>query len=306
MRRVSAVQAIDQAELRRWIDVKRPFVLMDVLPPEVFREGRLPGAVNACVYEVTFLDQARALVPEPTTPVVVYCEGPASLASADAAERLAAAGFAEIYRFEGGRDAWREAGLPFEGRAAPPTVEEPPRDGSYRIDLERSLIGWIGRNPGGSHDGTVAFRSGQVTVRNGVIASAVFEIDMGSIEVADLAGDMADLLRRHLESDDFFSVESHPTARFEIQRMTPIEGATPGAPNFEAEGELTLRDATNPVAFPATVSVRNGSEIALEAHFDIDRTLWNVNYGSGKLYARLGMHLVHDHITIQTRVVATP
>jgi polyisoprenoid-binding protein YceI/rhodanese-related sulfurtransferase len=303
MSRVTAPRAVGHEELKRWLEAKRPFVLIDVLPAEVFREGRLPGAVNACIYEVTFLDQARAVAPDVRTPVVVYCAGESSRASADAAERLLGAGYAEVYRFAGGREAWRDAGYPFDGRLDPP-AEERPRDGKYAVDLGRSLVGWVGRNPGGSHDGTLRLKSGQVSVVGGRVAKGVFEIDMTSIEVSDLAGDMADLLKRHLESDDFFAVARHPVARFEITRMAPIEGATPGAPNYEAEGEMTLRGATNPVAFPATATVRNGNELTLEAHFDLDRTRWNVNYGSGKLYAQLGMHLVHDHITIQIRVLA--
>jgi len=301
---VAEPRLIDHQELKRWIEARKPFVLLDVLPPEVFREGRLPGSVNACVYEVTFLDQARALVPDPRTPVVVYCAGESSRASEDAAERLSAAGYGEVHRFAGGREAWREAGYPFEGRPEGPLVAEVPRDGKYAVDLERSVIGWVGRNPGGSHDGTLRLKSGRITVKDGRIAKGVIEIDMTSIDVADLAGDMAELLKRHLESEDFFAVASYPVARFEIRRMAPIEGATPGAPNYEAEGELTAHGLENPVAFPATVSVRNANELALEAHFDIDRTLWNVNYGSGKLYAHLGMHLVHDHITIDARVIA--
>lgn len=301
---VAAARPIDPEELKRWLDAKRPFVLLDVLPPEVFREGRLPGAVNACIYEVTFLDQAGALVPDRKMPLVVYCAGPSSRASADAAERLLGAGYADVHRFEGGREAWREAGYPFEGRPDDPPPEERPRDGEYAVDLERSLVGWIGRNPGGSHDGTLRFKSGRVTAKGGRVAKGFLEIDMTSIDVADLAGDMADLLKRHLESDDFFAVARHPVARLEITRMTPIAGATPGAPNYEAEGKLALRGVTNPVAFPAVVAARNGNELTLEAHFDLDRTRWNVNYGSGKLYASLGMHLVNDHITVQVRVLA--
>lgn len=297
---VGTVRVIDRDELKGWIDAKRPFVLLDVLPPEVFREGRIPSAVNACVYEVTFLDQVGALAPDRRGAVVTYCEGPASRASADAAERLVGAGYEEVHRFEGGREAWREAGYPFEGRAEPP--EEPLRNGTYEVDVGRSRIAWVGRNPGGSHDGTLRLQSGRITVKKGVIKKGVFEVDMRTIEVSDLAGDMADLLRRHLESEDFFAVAANPVAQFTVKRTVPIEGATPGTPNFEVEGELGMRGVANPIAFPATVGLRGG-DLTLEAHFDIDRTRWNVNYGSGKLYARLGMHLVHDHITVQARVI---
>jgi len=34
----------------------------------------------------------------------------------------------------------------------------------------------------------------------------------------------------------------------------------------------------------------------------VDRTRWGASYGSGKLYHRLGMHLVDDHVTIEARL----
>jgi hypothetical protein len=41
-----------------------------------------------------------------------------------------------------------------------------------------------------------------------------------------------------------------------------------------------------------------------QAALDIDRTLWGACYGSGKLYERLGMHLVNDLISVELFIVA--
>ena len=65
---------------------------------------------------------------------------------------------------------------------------------------------------------------------------------------------------------------------------------------------MTLRDRTEPIQFVAAVWPK-GDQIALQANFDIDRTRWGVNYGSAKLYERLGMHLVNDLVTLQICVV---
>jgi polyisoprenoid-binding protein YceI len=298
---MTSVRPLGMDELKRWMDAGRPFALLDVLPAEMFQRSRLPGAVNACIYEITFLDQVAALLPDRKEPVVVYCAGSGSRASADAAERLLGVGYEEVYRFEGGREAWAGSGLPFEGQPYEAPREARPPDGTFTLDVGRSVIGWVGRNPGGSHDGTLRFRSGRVAVKGGHVASGSFEVDMGSIEVSDLSGEMSDLLKRHLESEDFFAADRHPVARFDLTRMTPIPEATAGSPNYEAEGKLTIRGVTQPVVFPATAAARDGSELTLEAHFDLDRTRWQVNYGSGKLYASLGMHLVNDHISLQIR-----
>jgi len=298
-------RTIDPAGLKQWMDDGRDFVLLDVLPREAYEEGHLPGARSACIYEVNFLDQAAEHAPDKAGTVVVYCSSATSRASTDAAERLLRAGYGDVHEFEGGREAWHAAGYPFEGAytPAPPTVSATPRDGTYTVDTEKSLVGWVGRNMGGSHDGTLRLSGGKITVEGGAPASATLTIDMRSIQVADLDGEMAELLTRHLESEDFFAVAEHPEATFTLEATSPIEGATPGAPNVTARGTLTMRGRTHDLAFPAIVAGREG-ELTLEAHFDIDRTRWGVNYGSGKLYDRLGMHLVNDHVTIQVRVAA--
>jgi len=54
----------------------------------------------------------------------------------------------------------------------------------------------------------------------------------------------------------------------------------------------------------ATVTKTPENGLAAEAHFDVDRTRWNIIYGSTRYFEHLGMHLVFDHISIQLRIVA--
>ena len=297
--------SIDRDELKSWIDEKRAFALVDVLTSDAYDKTRLPGSKNACVYEVTFLDQVREHVASPETEVVVYCSSPSSRASTDAAERLAQAGYARVHEFEGGREAWAEAGYPFEGTEAtwPPSPAAPPEDRDYTVESDDSMVEWTGRNIGGRHYGTVRVASGQITIRDGVLADGSFELDMDSFTPTDLTGEMAELLVAHLKSDDFFATAEHPTARFEITGLDAIEGARPGAPNCHVSGRLTMRGATEELGFPAVVAAK-GDAIALDAHFDLDRTRWNINYGSGRLYDDLGMHLVNDDVSLQIRLIA--
>ena len=298
--------SIDRDELKRWIDETRAFVLLDVLPADAFEKTRLPGAKNACIFEVTFLDQVKEHVASPDTEIVVYCSSPSSRASTDAAERLAQAGYTQVHEFEGGREVWAEADYAFEGTEATwaPALATTPEDRDYKVDPKKSIVEWTGRNIGGRHYGTVRVASGQVTIRDGVPAGGSFELDMDSLEVGDLTGEMAELLVVHLKSDDFFATAEHPTARFEIEGADVIVGATPGAPNCNVSGGLTMRGVTGELSFAAVVAAKE-EVLALDAHFDIDRTRWNVNYGSGKLYDGLGMHLVNDDVSLQIRLVAS-
>ena len=67
---------------------------------------------------------------------------------------------------------------------------------------------------------------------------------------------------------------------------------------------MTIKDRTLPVRFPADISPQDDGSVKAHAVVDIDRTLWDVRYGSGKLYERLGMHLVHDLVSIEIFIAA--
>jgi polyisoprenoid-binding protein YceI len=83
----------------------------------------------------------------------------------------------------------------------------------------------------------------------------------------------------------------------------PVSQATPGAPNLKVRGELTVKSVTLPVDFLATAGITPEGKAAAQAFLTIDRTLWNVIYGSGKFFRNLGGHLVNDLIEFQLRIV---
>jgi rhodanese-related sulfurtransferase/polyisoprenoid-binding protein YceI len=300
-------EPIDARELRRWMDEGRAFALLDVLPREAFDELRLPGARCACVYEVTFLDHAARAAPDRTADVVVYGSSRLSHEAADAALRLEAAGYRNVRVFRGGREAWQEAGLGFEGGAkswvaAPPS---PLPDGEHTVDPARSLVEWVGRNVANRHFGTLSVARGSLRVRDGRLDGGHVDLDMTSIAVGDLQGEHAATLKRHLEHEDFFAVARFPEATIGLRHASPIAGATPGTPNHTVDAVATIRGRTGPLAFPATVAPFEGG-VAMQAHFELDRTKWGANYGSGKLYHRLGMHLVNDAVSLGVRLIARP
>jgi hypothetical protein len=54
----------------------------------------------------------------------------------------------------------------------------------------------------------------------------------------------------------------------------------------------------------ATVGKTAEGGLAIEAHFDMDRTRWGIIYGSARFFEYLGMHLVFDLISFQVRIIA--
>jgi rhodanese-related sulfurtransferase len=104
---------IDRDALRAKIEGGDQFVLVDALPPLAYAGAHLPGAVNIPPERVD--DLAARRIPDPGVEVVVYCAGPTCVSSVEVAERLVALGYTNVRHYSGGKEDWREAGLPLEG-----------------------------------------------------------------------------------------------------------------------------------------------------------------------------------------------
>ncbi|BBD09902.1 YceI family protein [Desulfovibrio ferrophilus] len=294
---------ISPQELSAWMDEGRNFHLLDVLPAGVFEQRHLPGAKNACVYEVTFLEQVQTIGISPEDVVVVYGEAEETRDADSGAKKLLRQGFRRVYALHGGFQAWKTANSPVEGYGTEPQDHHPlPADGTYKVDLAESIIEWTGRNANGKHTGTLRLNEGIMRLDKGRVGGD-FAIDISSLTNTDLEdSSLAEMLLKHLLSDDFLFAGRHPETRFTIEQSEALPGTTPGAINCHLRGELLLRGRIETLAFPATLStIEDG--MAAEAHFDLDRTRWGLLYGSGKFFKHLGMHLVHDAISIQLRIV---
>jgi len=296
-------------DLHQWMDEKKEFYLIDTLPNDHFRRVHLPNSSNACVYEVTFMDQIEAITKDKNAEIVLYGSGPRSMDALAAAEKLGQNGYRHIHVLGGGIEAWRSAGLAPEGEAVgdpddPQTILSL-EDRTYRIDTNQSTIEWTGRNPNSTHFGNIKISAGEIAVKDGAI-TGTFDIDMNAITNINLEGDeLQPVLISHLKSDDFFLVKFFPTAKFTIHRAKPVEKPFLTCPNYEINGALELRGIKAEQNFMATVTRTPETGLAAEAHFDIDRTRWNIIYGSTRYFEHLGMHLVFDLISIQVRIVAS-
>ncbi len=294
--------------LRKWTTDGKTFILIDTLPADHYQAIHLPGAKQACVFEVSFLDQVRAITADRHHPVVLYGADPKTMDAVVAAEKLQRDGFESLYILEGGMAVWQAAGFPVEGES---TDTPPPSrnllvlsDGTYRVDTEASTIEWAGHNPHTRHDGSVRLQRGEIQVRAGQ-AKGSLVVDMNTIENRSLAGDeLQPVLIAHLNSDDFFFTRLFPTATFTFDSGTPTDPPYVTAPNVEIAGKLNLRGATAPVTFTATVYQEGDGPIIAKGGFDLDRTRWGVIYGSTRFFKHLGMHMVFDLIHFEVKIVA--
>ncbi|MDD3312835.1 YceI family protein [Pseudodesulfovibrio sp.] len=299
------VKRLDADGVRRFLE-RGGGVLVDTLPPEHFAARHIPGAVNACVYEVAFPDAMAALAPDKGASVVLYGAGPRSGDCRCAAEKLQRAGYADVAVFLGGLEAWRAAGHALEGDA--PGEVEPPHPAlvleprTYRVLPQESEVRWTGRNNNGGHYGLLAVSSG--FLEGAGEPSASFTLDMASLRNLDLEGaELHPVLEAHLRSDDFFFTALFPKATFTTTRIRIAELGEATRPNAMLQGVLTLRGAENEIAFPAHIRNLADGRLAVIANLDFDRTQWGVIYGSSRFFQHLGYHVVFDFISVDFRLV---
>ena len=110
----------------------------------------------------------------------------------------------------------------------------------------------------------------------------------------------------HLLTDDFLLADRFPRAVFELTSISPLENAALTTPTHRIVGTLDLPGVRAALAFDAAVTDLGEDRLAVEAHFDLDRTRWGLIYGSARFFAHLGMHVVFDHVGIAMRLVLEP
>jgi len=167
------------------------------------------------------------------------------------------------------------------------------------VDTSESFVSWKGYKVTGSHHGKVKLQEGNFAYENDQLVGGGFVIDMSSIAVEDLQGEYAKKLEGHLKSPDFFGIEKYPTARFEITKV--ISRGTPGS--YKVIGNLTIKETTKQIKFNTQVEEKDGKKVAT-ADITIDRSEFNVRYGSGSFFDNLGDKTIYDEFELSVNLVS--
>ena len=169
----------------------------------------------------------------------------------------------------------------------------------YTVDLAKSKIVWVGRKITGQHTGELKIASGSLTANGKVLNGGNFVMDMKSMTCTDLDASNGGKLLGHLKSDDFFSVEKNPSSKFEITKITPA-----GADKVNITGNLTIKGITSAVSFPANVVQKADVIVAVANSVKIDRTKYDIKYGSKSFIAGIGDKAIDDEFELNINLVA--
>ncbi len=157
------------------------------------------------------------------------------------------------------------------------------------IDVNKSVLKWHGEKVTGEHDGTIKLKDAYVKMKDGNITGGKFQIDMTSIENSDIEdAEYNAKLVGHLKSDDFFGVESYPISTLEIKEATPFKDG-----KSKVKAHLTIKETTLPVEFEVTQ--KDGM---MTTEIVIDRSKYDVRYGSGSFFDDLGDKMIYDDFTL--------
>lgn len=110
------INIIDTEELKKKIDNKEDFVLVDVLGENSYEMWHIPGSVNV-PNGPDFLERFEKTGALKDKEIITCCASATCMASVRAAEVLEKAGYANVGHYKEGIVGWQNAGFRFEGEA---------------------------------------------------------------------------------------------------------------------------------------------------------------------------------------------
>ena len=165
---------------------------------------------------------------------------------------------------------------------------------NFEVNLEKSTIKWIGKKIGGEHSGEIQLKSGRLETKENKIIQGNFVIDMATITNTDIENnEYGQKLVNHLKNDDFFGVEKFPTATLLIdEEYNFVDGIA------KVNAKLTLKGKSNSISF----EVKKGNNEYFST-IVVDRTKYDVRYGSKSFFNNLGDKAIDDEFTLEVLLV---
>ncbi len=177
-----------------------------------------------------------------------------------------------------------------------------PHSDVYKVDTGLSTLEWYAEKVSGKHNGTIKLSSGEISNTHGNY-TGTFDIDMSSIENKDVESpEYRAKLEKHLKSEDFFDATKYPKAKFVLTSVTPLTEAKAGL-THNAKGMLTIKDKTNEISFDIAIRME-GNKIFSTGSAVVDRSKFDVKYGSKTFFTDIGDKMIYDEFTLRFNVVA--
>lgn len=174
----------------------------------------------------------------------------------------------------------------------------------FKVQASESKVFWTGKKVSGEHTGVISIKNGKIVLDGDTFVSAKINIDMSSIICTDIENvNYNQKLVGHLKSDDFFSVGKFPESNFKATQFDAISGAKSGEVNYTVKGMLSIKGNSHEISFPAKLEVKN-NQLLVDATLSVDRTKWDIKYGSGSFFDGLGDKMIKDKFDLKFQLVS--
>ncbi|GAA4314640.1 YceI family protein [Nibribacter koreensis] len=169
----------------------------------------------------------------------------------------------------------------------------------YKVVNGQSKVTWVGKKVAGEHSGAIKIAQGKLTSNGKNITGGTFTMDMTSISNTDITdAKYNQQLVGHLKNDDFFATDKYPTSTLAITKVTKAKNG-----QYLINGDLTIKGIKKPISFPATVT-HAGNQIKAKAAIKVDRTAYDIKYGSGSFFDNLGDKAIDNEFILNVDLVA--
>ena len=156
------------------------------------------------------------------------------------------------------------------------------------VVISESSVKWLAKKVTGSHEGTVSISDAHLHFEDNLLTGGNITIDMNSINCTDLTGEPKEQLEGHLLSDDFFGTKFYPKAELEIIKSEKVSTDT-----YNVTAIIEIKGVKQNIDFKA--NIKNG---IAKAELVIDRSKFNVKYGSGTFFENLGDKMIYDDFSL--------
>ncbi|HSD07462.1 YceI family protein [Flavobacterium sp.] len=164
---------------------------------------------------------------------------------------------------------------------------------TYKINTSKSIIKWVGKKITGEHEGTVNFKDGYLVFKNKKVTGGSFTADMTTLSNTDQTGSSKQKLETHLKSEDFFNTANNTTATLVFKSIANKPNNT-----YLVTADLTIKGITNSIQFDLVVVGKKAT-----ANLTINRTKYDIKYGSGSYFDDLGDKTIYDDFELNVVLI---
>ncbi len=161
----------------------------------------------------------------------------------------------------------------------------------FSIKAEESSIIWNAHVPIGTREGGWSIFEGTVEVAGADLATAKADV---KIDMKSAFSDHPEITKKLLGEEHFFLPGKYPNSTF---KTTAIKASAAG---FDVTGDLTIRDKTKSITFPAKIAL-DGENLKVTAEFQLNRNDFDIKYQS-----TIGDYAIQDLCEVKLDILCVP